>query len=168
VAAAPAAPPEPSEPFAPFFDEDEPAEPGAPSPAPLDEVFAEEAEAPFVSEAAPPVPPVTDSERRTDRLEAAAPALAPAAEPPEPAEPQGRTLADLYFAQGHYREALRIYDELVVSHPFDAELKRLRRDAEARLLPAGGAVVSAADAALQRRLAKIRALKQWLSVVQAG
>ena len=89
------------------------------------------------------------------------------AEPPP--ELQGRTLADLYFAQGHYSEALEIYDDLVVSHPFDAELKSLLRDAEARLLPAGSAPgAGGAEPGLQRRLARIRALKEWLSVVQAG
>jgi tetratricopeptide (TPR) repeat protein len=96
------------------------------------------------------------------------PAEPPPAEPDVPSPPHGRTLADLYFAQGHYAEALRIYDELVASNPFDAELKRLRRDAEARLLPASTTPGAAApDVALQRRLGKIRALKQWLSVVQA-
>jgi tetratricopeptide (TPR) repeat protein len=101
------------------------------------------------------------SERTTDRLP-------PPEAPAEAGEPQGRALADLYFAQGHYTEALRIYDDLASSNPFDAELKRLRRDAEARLLPATGTPSSAADPALQRRLGKIRALKEWLSVVQAG
>jgi hypothetical protein len=86
-----------------------------------------------------------------------------------PAELQGRTLADLYFAQGHYSEALEIYDDLVTTHPFDAELKSLRRDAEARLLPAGSAPgAGLAEPGFQRRLARIRALKEWLSVVQAG
>jgi tetratricopeptide (TPR) repeat protein len=85
---------------------------------------------------------------------------------PEPVpELQGRTLADLYFAQGHYAEALRIYDELVAANPLDEEVKRLRRDAEARLLPAGA---TRPDPALERRLAKIRALKQWLSMLQTG
>lgn len=88
---------------------------------------------------------------------------------PAESEPQGRTLADLYFAQGHYGEALRIYDELVSANPFDEELRRLRRDAEARLLPAGSASMSGrADPAFERRLKRIRALRQWLSVLQAG
>jgi len=92
----------------------------------------------------------------------------PAAEPAPP-EPQGRALADLYFAQGHYAEALRIYDDLAAANPFDAEVRRLRRDAEARLLPAGSTPGAAApDLALERRLARIRALKRWLSVVQTG
>jgi len=87
-----------------------------------------------------------------------------------PGEPSGRTLADLYFAQGHYPEALAIYDDLVGANPHDTELRRLRRDAEARLLPAAATTPSAAspDPALERRLAKIRALKRWLSVVQNG
>ena len=133
----------------------------------------------------PPVPEPEDAEsavtRRIDVSEfrtpvapAPSPPAAPHPLPPQPSEPrvpapaEGRTLADLYFAQGHYAEALRIYDELVAANPFDAELKRLRRDAEARLLPAATTPGAAAsDVALQRRLGKIRALKQWLSVVQA-
>ena len=93
----------------------------------------------------------------------------PAAPPPRAsAGPQGRTLADLYFAQGHYAEALRIYDELAANGPVDEELRRMRRDAEARLLPASSTPgAGGPDVALQRRLGKIRALKQWLSVVQA-
>ncbi len=84
-------------------------------------------------------------------------------------DPGGRTLADLYFAQGHYAEALRIYDELVTANPFDEELRRLRRDAEARLLPAGAsAAVISADPAFEKRIKKMRALRQWLSVLQAG
>jgi tetratricopeptide (TPR) repeat protein len=96
------------------------------------------------------------------------PPVSPGPEPGD-GEPQGRTLADLYFAQGHYAEALRIYDELVAANPFDEELRRLRRDAEARLLPAGVAPAAAsADSTFERRLKKIRALRQWLSVLQAG
>jgi tetratricopeptide (TPR) repeat protein len=96
-----------------------------------------------------------------------APEADAAAAPPD-SEPQGRTLADLYFAQGHYAEALRIYDELVAANPFDEELRRLRRDAEARLLPAGTGVSTSSDPAFDRRWKKIRALRQWLSVLQAG
>jgi len=86
---------------------------------------------------------------------------------PQPASsPQGRTLADLYFAQGHYAEALRIYDDLVAANPHDEELRRMRRDSEARLLPAGSP--SGSDPGLERRLSRIRALKRWLSMLQAG
>jgi len=92
----------------------------------------------------------------------------PAERPSVPLEPQGRTLADLYFAQGHYAEALAIYEDLLGANPFDSELRRLRRDAEARLLPAGSTPgMAAPDRALERRLGKIRSLKQWLSVIQA-
>jgi len=77
---------------------------------------------------------------------------------------------DLYFAQGHFAEALAIYDDLVAANPQDEELRRLRRDAEARLLPAAATVAAAAspDTALERRLAKIRTLKRWLAVVQTA
>jgi tetratricopeptide (TPR) repeat protein len=87
----------------------------------------------------------------------------------EPAGPSGRALADLYYAQGHYAEALQIYDDLVNRNPFDEDLQRMRRDAEARLLPAGSSpAAAAADPALERRLARIRVLRSWLSSVQTG
>jgi tetratricopeptide (TPR) repeat protein len=88
---------------------------------------------------------------------------------PAPTGPTGRALADLYYAQGHYAEALQIYDDLVSRHPFDEDLKRLRRDSEARLLPAGSTPGSTApDPVLDRRMARIRALRSWLGQVQAG
>ncbi|HEV8118970.1 MAG TPA: tetratricopeptide repeat protein, partial [Thermoanaerobaculia bacterium] len=104
---------------------------------------------------------------------AASPAPAPAPEVVQAAaatsEPQGRTLGDLYFAQGHYAEALRVYDEIAATSGSDPDLARMRRDAEARLLPASRARRSTeTDSRLTRRLARIRALKRWLSVVQIG
>ena len=136
----------------------------------------EPAPPPAASSAPPPVldalPAVTTQIFRVGEFGTAAPAPPQPPAPRHPAEepePQGRTLADLYFAQGHYAEALRIYDELVAANPFDDELRRLRRDAEARLLPAGSAsVVGSADPLFERRLKRIRALRQWLSVLQAG
>jgi tetratricopeptide (TPR) repeat protein len=114
--------------------------------------------------AVPPAPAVPGPTTESSQSETATPAPVTAA-----AEPQGRALADLYFAQGHYAEALRIYDDLAAANPSDSEVKRLRRDAEARLLPAGSTPgAGASDPALERRLARIRALKRWLSVVQTG
>jgi tetratricopeptide (TPR) repeat protein len=140
--------------------------------------------APARASGPPSAPPLEDASAdvatralRISEIMGVAPEPPPAAAPPESAprgtapvdaEPQGRTLADLYFAQGHYAEALRIYDELVSANPFDEELRRLRRDSEARLLPAGSAQASSADPAFERRLKRIRALRQWLSVLQAG
>ncbi len=90
-------------------------------------------------------------------------AIAPAA------IPSGRALADLYYSQGHYAEALQIYDDLVTRHPFDEELMRMRRDAEARLLPAGQVHPSTApDPSVERRRARIRVLEHFLTRVQAG
>jgi tetratricopeptide (TPR) repeat protein len=134
---------------------------------------AVEASLPAAPAAAAPADASADVATRAFRMSEilAAPApLAPApASPAAEPEPHGRTLADLYFAQGHYAEALRIYDELVSANPFDDELRRLRRDAEARLLPAGAASTgTASDPAFERRLKRIRALRQWLSVLQAG
>jgi tetratricopeptide (TPR) repeat protein len=134
---------------------------------------AETAPLPPASAPNPPSDEPTDLATRAFRVsqilgKPSAEADAPRAssEPAGDSEPQGRALADLYFAQGHYAEALRIYDELVAANPFDEELRRLRRDAEARLLPAGGS--AAPDSAFERRLKKIRVLRQWLSVLQAG
>jgi tetratricopeptide (TPR) repeat protein len=95
---------------------------------------------------------------------------APASAPPAaPASPTGRALADLYYGQGHYAEALQIYDDLVNRHPFDEELMKMRREAEARLLPAGLVhAPAAADPAVERRRSRIRVLENWLSRVQAG
>ncbi len=138
--------------------------------------------APFPSEPgsqpSPPVawaetPPPSESEegRPWAPEEAVPPVRIPEARHvSEPARPTGRALADLYYLQGHYAEALQIYDDLVSRHPFDEDLKRLRRSAEARLLPAGTASASAAapDPGLERRLARIRTLKKWLSHVHAG
>jgi tetratricopeptide (TPR) repeat protein len=129
---------------------------------------------------APPPAPGEPEPAPVEASEAPAPVEAPAAVPAVPAEPEetskptGRALADLYYSQGHYAEALQIYDDLVNRHPFDEELQRMRRDAEARLLPAGSPPASGPpaatppDNALERRQARIRALKQWLSAVQAG
>jgi tetratricopeptide (TPR) repeat protein len=127
--------------------------------------------------AEPPAPPPAEIVPFPARPHADVPPPALAAPPaasvnPEPesaAPPSGRALADLYYAQGHYAEALQIYDDLVNRHPFDNDLKRMRRDAEARLLPAGVTPGSLApDPGLERRLARIRKLKRWLALVQAG
>ena len=125
------------------------SEPPAPPPPPI----------PVVPASAPVAPPTVAFDRFPQ---------AEAAPSEEPGPPRGRTLADLYFAQGHYAEALGIYDDLVLANPGDEELKRLRRDAEARLLPAARTPEAAEpDPGLGHRLARIRVLKQWLSVVQA-
>jgi len=95
----------------------------------------------------------------------------PSPEAPPPAlsapEPKGRALADLYFEQGHYAEAERAYRELLAGEPDDPELRRLLGQARERL---SGAVAPAADASRdsgrERRLARIRVLKEWLRVLQ--
>ncbi len=129
---------------------------------------AAESPTPAPGEASPVAPVSPRPEPRPNASPEARTEAAPETAP-EPVRPSGRALADLYFAQGHYAEALQIYDDLVVRHPFDEDLKRMRRDAEARLLPAATSpAASAQDVGLERRLARIRALKQWLSLVQAG
>jgi hypothetical protein len=116
----------------------------------------------------PPMAPPAAAPAPAEPLEPFPHAQEPVEASAEPAPPRGRTLADLYFAQGHYAEALGIYDDLVLANPGDEELKRLRRDAEARLLPAARTPEAAVpDPGLGLRLARIRVLKQWLSVVQA-
>ena len=97
-----------------------------------------------------------------------------------PAEPHGRVLADLYFAQGHYAEALGLYQELARSSPSDGEAARLVTEALGRLAAAGtytpqGPSSLAPDSSAtpqegnaSRRQARIQALKRWLSVIQGG
>jgi len=177
-----------AEPLAPAFAPPPPAPEPAPAPfAPAPASAAAAAE----TDAVPPVAPVVAFPAPAPVVPASASAslaAPPLAEPPvpppvpfpapaaasveeagEPVRPTGRALADLYYAQGHFAEALQIYDDLVTRHPFDEELKRMRRDAEARLLPASTTPAAAApDVGLERRLSRIRALKRWLQVVQAG
>jgi hypothetical protein len=135
--------------------------PEEPPPAPVEAAQAPEAPRPAEEFA-------TRAFRISEALES--PAEAPVSSPPpEPERPRGRVLADLYYAQGHYAESLRIYDDLVAANPGDLELKARRRDAEARLLPGATTPEAAApDPVLARRLARIRVLKRWLGVVQTG
>jgi tetratricopeptide (TPR) repeat protein len=160
----PAAPPAPPEPVRKF----EPPPPPpmhliAPSPEPPPPLHL------IAPATEPPPPPPVEAEAPRAEVPLTPPPVRETEPAAEPVRPSGRALADLYYAQGHYAEALQIYDDLVTRHPFDEELKRMRRDAEARLLPAATAPsAAAADVGLERRLARIRALKQWLSLVQAG
>ena len=151
---------------APETDAVPPAAPVVAFPAPalvVSPAASESPEAPPTEAPAPPEPPAPPP------LPFPAPAAASAEDAGEPVRPTGRALADLYYAQGHFAEALQIYDDLVTRHPFDEDLKRMRRDAEARLLPASTTPAAAApDVGLERRLSRIRALKRWLQVVQAG
>jgi len=99
--------------------------------------------------------------------------------PETPGEPRGRVLADLYFAQGHYQEALALYQELARSDPSDGKISLLVSEALARLAATGGSrgpqgplplvpasSAGAADGKPARRQARIQALKRWLSVIQ--
>jgi tetratricopeptide (TPR) repeat protein len=89
------------------------------------------------------------------------------AAPPAASDARGRVLADLYFDQGHYQEALAAYEGLSSAHPFDAGLARRKSEA-ARLAAAapnsGPAPDSDPDS--PRRGARIEALKHWLAVIQ--
>jgi hypothetical protein len=190
-AATPAAPTTPAVPAAPFGAAEPLVAPAVPSASPFvaarvegatpeEATTPEEAAAAVVAEPAVPATPAVPAAPSVaaEPLVAApaVPATPPsvAAEPlvetaaePEAAEPTGRALADLYYAQGHYAEALQIYDDLVTRHPFDDDLKRMRRDAEARLLPAASTPsAAAADPGLERRLSRVRVLKQWLGRIQ--
>ncbi|HEY3124259.1 MAG TPA: tetratricopeptide repeat protein [Thermoanaerobaculia bacterium] len=99
--------------------------------------------------------------------------------PESPGEPRGRVLADLYFAQGHYAEALTLYQEMARSDPSDGEIALLVSEALARLGATGGSGApqgspslapdsssTAPDGNPARRQARIQALKRWLSVIQ--
>jgi tetratricopeptide (TPR) repeat protein len=81
--------------------------------------------------------------------------------------PSGRTLADLFFEQGHYAEALRLYRDLLSAHPSDQELRRLHDEAS-KLSASPPPRLPAGDPARARRLAKIRVLNEWLTVIQTS
>jgi len=100
--------------------------------------------------------------------DATAPAEPAPAGEPVAAEASGRTLAELYFEQGHYHEALRLVDALLAASPGDEGLRRLRDEAADRLAASASAAVPRPlqDAGRERRLAKIRLLNQWLDAVQ--
>src|SRR5688572_26732618 len=61
------------------------------------------------------------------------PPAATAAIPPEGSGASGRTLAELYFEQGHDADAIRLADDLLVAIPGDEGLRRLREEAARRL-----------------------------------
>lgn len=96
--------------------------------------------------------------------------------PPPSSDAQGRVLADLYFEQGHYSEALAAYDGLSRAHPSDASLARHKREAAARLAaaasgtapspPAETASSPSPEPNASLREARIGALRRWLGVIQ--
>jgi hypothetical protein len=158
--------------FPPRYEEPTPGASGAPfvaaPPAAADPTAAEPVFPGDVAEPSPAAPFELAGEEPGTPDDAATRQTAPSAAATAAQPPTGRALADLYYAQGHYAEALQIYDDLVTRHPFDEDLKRMRRDAEARLLPAASSPASATqDAGLERRLARVRVLKRWLGRIQS-
>jgi hypothetical protein len=97
----------------------------------------------------------------------APPAVLPVAKA-EPVSPSGRTLADLYFEQQHYPEAARMYAELLSGDPGNDELRRLSDEAGRLAQSPPPPALPAADPGRERRLAKIRVLNEWLTVIQTG
>jgi tetratricopeptide (TPR) repeat protein len=114
---------------------------------------------PFEPEA-PPAPP---EEPKSD-----APALEVApSRPEEPSDaPSGRTLADLYFEQGHYAEALRLYGELLSADESNEEIRTLCEEAKRLAAAALPPDLPAGDPGRDRRLARIRVLNEWLDVIR--
>jgi tetratricopeptide (TPR) repeat protein len=92
----------------------------------------------------------------------------PAPASAKPAAPAGRTLADLYFEQGHHSEAVGLYQELLSADPSNEELRRLRDDADRRSAAPPPPPLPAADPGRERRLAKIRVLNEWLAVIRTN
>jgi len=98
--------------------------------------------------------------------------------PPAASDAQGRVLADLYFNQGHYAEALAAYEGLSSAHPSDAGLVRQKSEAATRLAaaiprstapphdPRSPTPPPDPDPGARRRGARIGALKRWLAVIQ--
>ena len=95
-------------------------------------------------------------------------AVAPDVAPSNPEEPSGRTLADLYFEQGHYPEARRLYGELLSTDESNDELRRLFDDADRLAAAASPPALPAADPGRDRRLARIQVLNEWLDVIRNG
>jgi tetratricopeptide (TPR) repeat protein len=89
-----------------------------------------------------------------------------ASENPPPPQTEGRTLADLYFEQGHSAEARDLYEGLLGAAPGDGELRRLRDEAARRADVAPPPALPDADPARERRLAKIRILNEWLTALE--
>jgi tetratricopeptide (TPR) repeat protein len=91
-------------------------------------------------------------------------------EPPPPQQPVeeagGRVLADLYFEQGHFAEALTAYEGLWRADPGDAALEFRKSQAGERLAGGGPGPVTSRQPEAARTAARIRALKRWLSVIQ--
>jgi tetratricopeptide (TPR) repeat protein len=92
----------------------------------------------------------------------------PAPASASPKDSAGRTLADLYFEQGHYSEAVGQYQELLSADPSNEELRRLRDDAARRSAAPPPPPLPAGDPGRERRLAKIRILNEWLAVIRTN
>jgi len=92
--------------------------------------------------------------------------IAPREPIPLAEQPSGRTLADLYFEQGHYSEALDLYREILSGDESNARVLGLRDEAERRAAAASPPELPAGDPARERRLAKIRVLNEWLDVIR--
>ena len=88
-------------------------------------------------------------------------------EPPPAAETEGRVLADLYFEQGHFAEALTAYEELWRADPGDAELESRRSEAGERLAGGNpGPEAPPREREAARTAARGQALKRWLCGIQ--
>jgi tetratricopeptide (TPR) repeat protein len=81
------------------------------------------------------------------------------------AEARGRVLADLYFEQGHFAEALTAYEGLWRADPGDADLE-LRKSEAGERVAGGGPGPPASGEPEAARTARVQALKRWLSVIQ--
>lgn len=118
--------------------------------------------------AVPPAEPTQAQLTGAPATEEALPRPATSAGEPEPATPSGRTLGDLYFAQQHYAEASRVYEELLSADPTSDELLRLRDEARRLASAPAPPELPAADPGRERRLSKIRVLNEWLDVIRTG
>ena len=68
-----------------------------------------------------------------------------------------KTLAEIYFQQGHLQEAYEIYKTLAENDPFDVEIQQRLEELEEKLRPSGSLSNEEKIHHLEKWLANIRA-----------
>ena len=134
-----------------------PVAPPAPPPAPAEVQPFEEAALPEV-----PAPGANLFLPAPEEIESEAPEQTPPQESHTGKIPASRTLADLYYDQGHLEDARGIYERLVQDHPEDGDLAHRLHELGSESIgePAGGMDPG------QARDRRVAALRGWLARVR--